>query len=101
MMGERDPWTTTNPGMEEFEDWQEIFSAPIDGTAFLGANEPTGNVYETWFHPRWGSPIEVEEGDISKAVVWWCRDASGKVTSFLPTHWRPSDIPLLGENPPK
>lgn len=86
---QRKIWTRTTPGMEAFDDWQPIETAPTDGQFFMGANCDTGNVYQTRYYPRWGSAEEVTEGDVSKAVVWWTIREDGRERSFRPTHWRP------------
>lgn len=84
----QNPFTWTSPSMDDFNDWHPIAFAPRDGSEFMGGHEGTGNVFTTWYEPRWGSDAAVAEGDIAKAVIWWCRQPDGKVTSFFPTHFR-------------
>lgn len=87
-------WTRTVPGMEAFDDWQTMDTAPKDGTRFLGAVVGTGNVYETWYDPKWYVGTREEDRKLETAWVWWCQDDRdpNRVTSLMPTHWRPKSV---------
>ncbi|MBY3158383.1 hypothetical protein HFO56_39480 [Rhizobium laguerreae] len=86
---EGDISTFAEIGMEAFSDWQDIASAPTDGTEIMAGNQPTGLIHIVSFSPSWFSDTPFEKRKLSNAVVWWRKHIDGTERAFVATHWRP------------
>ncbi len=72
-------------------EWQDISTAPKDGTCILVTNEDAGGAWVVGFKERYQSGMRCENPWMSRMLNHWHLPNQG--ASRAPTHWMPLPRP--------